>query len=72
MMDDDWPFGVGGVMKGVFWAIGFLKKKFLHIFCMCVFYVTFWQKITQKKPLLVLKNNQNICIMISSMKTITP
>jgi hypothetical protein len=38
MMDDDWPFGVGGVTKGVFWAIGFLKLFFFHNFCMCVFY----------------------------------
>jgi hypothetical protein len=58
MMDDDWPFGARGVMKGVFWAIGFLKLFFLHIFCMCVFYVTFCQKTTQKKPLLVLKTTK--------------
>jgi hypothetical protein len=24
MMDDSWPFGAKGVMKGVFWAIDFL------------------------------------------------
>jgi hypothetical protein len=38
-------------MKAVFWAIGFLKLFFLHIFRTCVFYVTFEQKNHQKKTL---------------------
>jgi len=51
MMDDNWPFGAKGVMKGVFWAIDFLELFFLHIFCTCVFLCHLLAKNHQKQTL---------------------
>jgi hypothetical protein len=50
MMDDDWPVGARGVMKGVFWAIGFLKKISFIFFAHVFFMSPFGEKSPKKKP----------------------